>query len=106
MSLPEKLTIDQAREFALGIKWPDEDSTRLVLITRYTNHHNLVEDGCWVACIPLGPMNPWYVDSAGIWRYKYGHRFATADLAYAAVRRSRSITQSVESVELGRKGDD
>lgn len=95
-----ELRLDEATEFVTRISWPDEgDKTRTVFITRHSNHGDWIEDGGWVACIVFGPMNPWYVSDDRLWRYKYGHRFATADLAYQAARRSKSPTASVDETE-------
>ena len=94
-----ELRKDEATEFRVRLKWPDEEKGRTVFITRHSNHGDWIEDGGWVACIVLGAMNPWYVSADGLWRYKTGHRFATADLAYQQARNSKSPTASVDELE-------
>jgi hypothetical protein len=94
-----ELRKDDATEFLTRVKWPDEDKGRIVFITRKSNHGTWIKDGGWVACIVLGPMNPWYVSADGLWRYKYGDSFKTADDAYKAARRSRSLTQSRDELD-------
>lgn len=96
MPVMRDLEKEDAREFALPVQWGDEEEARWVRITRYSNHGNLIEDGGWVACIVLGSLNPWYLGIRGCWRYKYGVRFPTADAAWDAVRRSFSITASID----------
>ncbi len=93
-TLPEELSLEQAVEFLLNIKWADEEKARWVHITRYTNHHDWIPDGKWVAMIAVGSMNPWYLGADGMWRYKTYAAFETSQAAYAAVKRSLSIMAS------------
>lgn len=88
-----------ATEYLVGYKWNDEKEQRNIFITRHTNHSGWVEDGQWVVCIWLGPMNPWYLSSDGMWRYKFGTRWVTAERAYQALRKSLSVTESIKKLE-------
>jgi hypothetical protein len=87
-------------EFCFDRTWDDGDR-RTVRITRYTNHGRFVEDGAWVVCIVLGPMNPWYLGEDGGWRYKSGVAFGSHEAAYEAFGRSESPRASAERAQRG-----
>lgn len=85
-----------ATEYLIGMKWPDEEETRSIFITRRSNHGNFFKEGQWMVCYWMGSLNPWYLGKGGHWRYKYGFGYDSAEEAYEALRRAHSPKESWE----------
>ena len=53
-----------------------------IIISKYDNHRNIINDGKWSACWLRGSGNPWYLNEDGKWKYKNGCTYHTAEDAY------------------------
>lgn len=77
---------------------------RTIQITRRDNHGNLLPNKAWCVVHWRGAMNPHYLNRKGIWQYKNGTTFPTAEAAYAfLLEHGRPVDPDSESQYADRR---